>query len=254
MYIPTEHSPTIETMVKTVTKHYKRLGIQVEGCLKEDLRNRNLKALMYPYYCISNLLSANGMPELLEQLASIKNLGNDGHRRYYNLLTELFGVYFVRKVLRFKILEVESKTNKITSPYSLHGKHCDIKAKKKSTTFFEVKDSSAQIITRYIEKSTVNYTPMEDEKIEKWLKTKTKEAARCGANFLICRVPVWLSNVSDKKEFYDFWPDRIFRQLFSLKQKLSPTKIVLSPNFKMSSHLKGIYIVKEFGYLKLALV
>ena len=240
-------------MIKTITNYFNKIGVSVNGWLTYDLQNNNIKALIYPYYSIKNLLYVRGIEDLLRQLASIKNLNNDGERRYRNLLTEFFGIYFVRKILRFKVIEVESKVNKVISPYSVPGKYCDIKALKRTYKYFEVKDLSSQITTRYSENNSTYFTPADDLKIERWIKTQTKKADICGANFLICRVPVWLPNANITNDFFEFWPERIFRNLFAMKKRLSSNSIRLFPNFSVSTHLKGIYIVKEFGHLKLKL-
>ncbi len=235
-----------------IQKYYKKNNISPLGRLKEDINNRNEKALRYIDYAIKNLLNVVGIKDKLREIALIKKSGNEGERIYHNSIMELHDMFFVHNVLKLNILEVDSRTNDILSPYRKIERSCDIKACDATDTYyFESKDASSEIMTVYQKNGGEYFTPTDDNKIERWIANKSKEADEKGANYLICRVPVWVYDVyQQEKEFYDKWAERIFKNSFTIKSKTSKNETIISPRIQLSSDFKGIYVIKEFGYLK----
>lgn len=238
-------------MKNTIRKYYQGKNVNIVGLLKNDIEESNEKALRYIKYAIKNLLRVNGVQQLLEDIAQVVKPGNEGERIYYNSLTELHAIYFVHNSLKLKILEVESKTNTVLSPNRKGNKSCDIKATDSARDYyFESKDASSEIMTSYEDKGHTFYTPMDDDEIRKWVIRKGKEADEKGANYLVCRVPVWVTDAGQaKRDFYNEWVMRVFE----IKKKISGNSFVITLPIRLSPNFEGIYIIKEFGYLKLQL-
>ena len=238
-------------MKKTIQKYYQDRSINVVGLLKNHIEESNEKALRYIKYAIKNLLGVKGVEQLLEHVAQVVKPGNEGERIYYNSLMELHAIYFVHNSLKLAVLEVESRTNKVLSPNRKGDKSCDIKATNSVRDYyFESKDASSEIMTSYEDRGHTFYTPMDDDEIREWVIRKSKEANEKGANYLVCRVPVWVPDAGlAKRDFYNEWITRVFE----IKQKISRNSFVITLPIRLSSNFEGIYIIKEFGYLKLRL-
>ena len=238
-------------LTETTDRYYRRRAITVNGELREAIYERNFKALRWVSYSIKRLINVKGMPDLLEELALIKKRGPDSERQFNNKLTELYAACFLNKMLGEKVLEIESRSNKIRSPFTNNEKYCDLKTSVGEEEFYyEVKDASSEITSSCIENGETFFDRMDDKKVERWIKDQTKEADKCGANYLICRVPVWLNDATNVEDFYLSWVNRIFKTLFQVKQRVSTRELVVKPNFNISFHMKGIYLVKAFGHIK----
>lgn len=238
-------------MKNTIQKYYHDKNVNILGLLKKDVEENNEKALRYIKYAIKYLLGVKGVERLLEDIAQVVKPGNEGERIYCNSLTELHGICFVHNSLKLKILEVESKTNKVLSSNRKGDKSCDIKATNSVRDYyFESKDASSEIMTSYEDREHTHFTPMTDDEIREWVMRKSKEADEKGANHLVCRVPVWVPDAGrSKRDFYNKWITRVFE----IKKKISRNSFVIALPIRLSSNFEGIYIIKEFGYLKLQL-
>ncbi len=235
--------------INFIENYFKDRSITVIGELVKAFENNNLKTLKWVEYAIKNFSKTKGMDELLAQLAGIEISGTGSERIFKNLLTEIHAACFLSKTLGEIVLEVDSKSNDVISSYrSSQEQQCDIKSStaKGDIYYYEVKDASSELESRYQRKGITHFNPMNDEKIEKWMKEKTKEAEKKGADFLICRVPVWLDLGEEDEE----WIDRIMGKKFKIQKRVSNQEIIVQPNFSVLSYLKGIYIIKEFRYIK----
>jgi hypothetical protein len=121
-----------------------------------------------------------------------------------------------------------------------------------SPLYYEVKDSSSEITTSYEKHGAIYFDPMDDQKVEQWIKEKTEDADRRGANFLICRVPVWSGKFADENEFYGDWGNRIMKQHFLTKKRIGPQEFLVRPTFRIASHVQGVYILKKFGHIRIS--
>ncbi len=119
--------------------------------------------------------------------------------------------------------------------------------------YYEVKDASSEITTSYKKNGVTHFEPSGDDKVERWIKDQVKEADKCGANYLICRVPVWLEDTTSIEDFYQDWVNRIFKTLFQVKRRLSECELIVKPNFSISPYMRGIYLLKAFGHIKVLL-
>ena len=237
-------------MKEIIQKYYCNKKINVIGPLRDDIEKGNERALRYVGYVIKDLLNTKGVEELLKDIAEINISGKEGKRIYYNSIMQLHAIYFAHSTLKLQILEVESKTNKVLSPYrKKSNKSCDIRAKDSAREYyFESKDASAEIMTSYKLKKGYYFCPMSEEDIQNWIIRKTKEADEKGANYLICRVPVWVPNVGKTEdEFYDTW----IRKIFEIKEQVSRNAFIIALPCQLSPSFEGIYIIKSFGHLRL---
>jgi len=239
-------------VVNTAKRYYAQGSITVIGELEKAIEDKNWRAIRWVSYAIRKLNRTQGMPELLDQIALIKNTGLDSKRQFENLLTEIHAACFLSKTLGEAVLEVESRSNKVKSPYAKANKFCDIKTLANGDElYYEVKDASSETTTIYQKNGVIHFEPMDDDKVERWIKNQTKEADECGAHYLICRVPVWQEDASDTEEFYKEWLKRVMKTQFRIQRHVSRQEIIVKTNFSISSHLKGIYILKAFGYVKI---
>jgi len=136
---------------KIVEEYLKDHSITPVGYLSKDLTENNWKALRFPAYAINNLAYLKYLPEKIKEIATIEIKNNQTKSRYYNLLTEFFGAWFISDTLGLHVNQIEySPTFKIISPHSLANKSCDIMVKeRKSNIYFEVKDMSSQTLSAY---------------------------------------------------------------------------------------------------------
>ncbi len=239
-------------MLKTIENYYANNNISIIGELKEAIDSGNTKACCWVKDSIISLVDVKGMPEFLAQLASININGCESERQFDNSLTELHAANFLAQELNENVVGIESKSHKIKSPFSKKNKYCDIKTKiNEDEIFYEVKDASSEKMSSYKEKNVIHFEPMSDEKVEQWIKNKLKEVDLCGANYLICRVPIWLEDHTKEEDFYLKWREQVFRNLFEILQIKSKNEFYVAANFSLSSHVKGFYIIKSFGYIKM---
>ncbi len=245
-------------MNKLISMYYRNNHILPIGELKKDIDRKNVQALKYVVYLIKHLLQVKGVNDLLRDIALIQQAGNEGQRIYRNSMMQLHAIYFVHKTLHLHVLEVESNSNKILSPYRKGDKSCDIKARdSKNDYYFEAKDSSSEIISEYENYDAVFFTPMDEDEIEKWIMRQTLAADRKGANYLICRIDVW-GVAPSKRESLVYWINSIFKKHFIIENKDNLHQIVVSPKRQLSHHFRGIFVISQTfdeidcvsGYLK----
>jgi len=200
-------------------------------------------------YAIEHLTSVPGMGELLRDLARIQKDGNDGERIYDNSLTQLHAVGFAHKELKLQIVAVESKSQQVLSPRRTGDKSCDFKASDGSREyFFETKDASSETMSQSQDGDFIDYTPMGEEEIGPWIIKRCRDAEEKGADYLICRVPLWVRGwEEEEQEFYDKW----IRKVFKVKAQPAKHEVIISNPEGLSDQFSGVYIIKAFGYLRI---
>jgi DNA polymerase III delta subunit len=148
--------------------------VPVTGELEAAITDRNFKTLRWVSYAIQHLTRAAGLTELLDDLASVTKTGSDSERRFENLLTEIHAASFLSDTLNETVLEVESRAHKVESPHANPNKSCDIKtATNGNNVYYEVKNSSSEITTSYEKRGVIYFKPIDDRKLEQWIKEKT---------------------------------------------------------------------------------
>ena len=243
-----------------ITDYYRSKNIIPTGPLAKDIQNNNLLALNYVMYAIKHLLNIRGMTKLLAELAAIRGTNRETNRetraRYHNSIQELHAIYFVRNKLKHKILEVESRDNKIFSPHRRGQKSCDIKTQKgKKCYYFESKDSSSLLIASHNDlPKCITF----EEEAENWIVNKAKSADFKGANYLICRAEIFTS-FDIKEEAYEAyfkeeWISELCQRHFGVVKKMAPDEIVVLSNKQFSSYFMGIYILKDIGFIRLKIL
>ena len=239
----------MKTKKKIIEGFLKANSIKLESntYFAKDLQNNNWKALRFPAFAISQLSLLKNLKENIQELANIKVGDNQAESKYRNQLTEFFGIWFISYSLKLKIIAIESKTSSIVSPYVLGNRSCDILVKEKSNLYFELKDLSKQILSRRINENVplIDLTPSTPTEKNRWIKRMIREAAKKGANFLICHMPVW--NSEGVPGFGSKWLRRIFKnsKRIAKKEYLVKTKLVIPIFFQ------GVYLIKGRRYLLL---
>jgi hypothetical protein len=250
-----------EQMHKIIDLYYQSRGITPGTYLAQDLNDRNRLVLRYVRYAI-RLQQVKGIPYLLDDLANItddleqdcqKQLNRE--REYYNRLTEFHSIFLVHHQLGLQILAVESPKTKVESPKRLGNKSCDIHASDGDIDyFFEVKDASSEITKTYNKNGVEYFDAMNDTKINCWITGKCQEAIDKGANYLCCRVPIWIDEkkINNPVGKYTWWVKKIFPNAKKVGQK--EFQVSLSLN-NIPAFFKGFYIIKKDGlYLKFNLI
>lgn len=244
-------------MYRIIDKYYRERGVELGSYLAQDLVKRNARALRYVSYAINNLECVKGVRYLLSELALITNSGineqNDPYREYHNKIMELHSLYFVNQQLGLLITEVESKRTKVKAPNRIGNKTCDLCAYDgQDTIYFEAKDASSEITSQYEKNGYTHFEPMSEEKINMWITEKCKEAIEKGANYLCCRVPMWMSpDESKRPNKYSRWVKTIYpdAQKIAHNQFQIDLKLDTIPFF-----FRGFYVIKSWGYLKFNVV
>jgi len=225
-----------------IKAYYSKHKIQITGRLQVDIEKGNHKVLTHISYAIRNLSAISGINDLLQEIANVNVQGFEGERIYQNRLTELFGIKFVHKILRMKIIEAESKSIKILSPNRKRkDASCDIRAKNGNRDYyFETKDESSKSTTSAIKNGVTHFEPKDDDEIVEWVKNMCRKASNKGANYLICRVPVWLNSL--RESFPSDWVKRVF------KTELKGKDVAFNIE-NIDSFFEGVYIVKPGRYI-----
>ncbi len=85
------------------------------------------------------------------------------------------------------------------------------------TRLTDAKDRSTVLPSRCVQlehlawRGATHYTPMGEEEIRAWIEQESRATDQKGADYLICRVPVWLDGWEEQEqEFYDRWIRRVF--------------------------------------------
>lgn len=172
-----------------------------------------------------------------ELLSSIKNAYG---RKFENLMTEAFSIYFISNKLKLKITHIEG-SRKILSPYRAKEKSCDIKCENLNgeTFYFEVKDCCKDTIRSELA-GIQGYTPSSGSEIRCWISNKVYEAIQKGANYLIVRIPVsYPSRKEPSSSDIDF-------EIFLTDEPQDEIPVDLSVD--IPSFFRGIYVIKPFGH------
>jgi len=222
-------------MTEAITKYYRNEGLTPGSFLARDLKNKNMLALSLIEYAVKHLIAINGISNLLRETALVDKPGNEGLRIYHNYLQQFHAIYFTRNKLRHRILEVESKNNKIISPFGQSNKSCDIKTCKAGRDFyFDSKDRSSIF---YASNSDLPKFKTEEDEAGRWIINMSKDADLKGANYLICRpdfyVEFCLSPAEQEHDFYYRWIMEVCKKHFPISKRISKNVIVVSPYQKI---------------------
>lgn len=241
---------------RIISNYYKKRNIHIGDILKSDIDKSKQSTLIYISYAIKYLLIVKGIDSLLEKIATFDSSQIDADRNYHNLKTEFQSFYFVNKILKLKILEIDNPNSnkKLTSPNAQNDIYtCDIKAKDLSNTlYFEVKDFSDMFETNS------NSLPRSDDyglQVEKWIIKKCKRNFRKGMNYLIARIdletPFGLKKSSTIDYFYDEFIKEICNNKLWVKKKISRNEYIITSNFNTPNFFYSVYLVYGENYLKL---
>jgi|GEM_PF-2677570 len=235
-----------------VLRFYRQNKIEPSQILAENIQSNNSLSLKYISYAIRYLLAVPGINELLVDIAVIRGIDKVSKRIFHNYIQELHAIYFVRCRLKHKILQVESRSNKIFSPFRRGDKSCDILSHKNGKQFyFESKDFSSFLL------SSNNDLPKfhtAEEEAERWIMRKAKDADVKGANYLICRPEVWAWSDSEEepiKYLTGEWIEAVCSKCFIKYRRISNYEILVTSKNALSSHFMGIYIIKKYDFVKL---
>ena len=80
---------------KTIENYLKRNSIKpnINAYLANDLRSNDWKALRFPAYSICKLAHLKNLTENIKELGDIEIKDNASKSKYYNQLTEFFGIF-----------------------------------------------------------------------------------------------------------------------------------------------------------------
>lgn len=236
---------------KIVEEYLKDHSITPVGYLAKDLTRNNWKALRFPAYAISNLAYLKYLPEKIKEIATVEIENNQTKSRYYNLLTEFFGAWFISDTLGLHVNQIEysrSRASKIKSPHCSTDKSCDIMvSERNSDIYFEVKDMSSQTLSKYPDNEFpdfVHLTPPTPRGKKGFIQNQINEAVKKGANFLICRIPAW--STAGKPAFGTKW----LKQIFPVK-KIGDKEFQIEGHEKLPNFFQGVYLIKNRRYLLL---
>jgi hypothetical protein len=177
---------------RTVNNYYKGKGIQIQGHLKCEMTNRRvLKFVAYACKRAENIL---GMPRLLEKIVKIPARDNRTYEQFHNLLVEFHMLKFAEKQLRIIILEVEHESHQIFSPRRKKNTlSCDMLGlMNRQQVYLEAKDSSSETKNAEEYHGFMMSTPKNAYQHLQWIRNKVYDAEQKGADYLVCKVPMWL--------------------------------------------------------------
>jgi hypothetical protein len=225
--------------------------------LADDLRRGNLPALRFPAYAIQNLPRLQNLKETFTELASIVKKDNESKSNYYNHLTEFHAVWFAARTLRLKVIALEHRSSPIQSPNRKGNGSCDILAKAQNTDiYFEVKALSRETLTERAgdpgSQDPIFFEPsLPSERrqnscrtvTENWIGSMLRKSFSKGADYLICRIPVWSSYRAPG--FGARWMHEIFRDV----RKVTETEYIVRVHLNVPRFFKGIYLIHNRRYL-----
>ena len=131
-------------------------------------------------------INRNRIKGLENKLITFFNLpGND--EEFESLFNEIFGVYFIDTILKYKVLEIELNDKFILSPNRRNNQSCDILATDgKRNIYFESK--------KRLKKDT------ESKKITDWIRDQLDAANKKGAENRLIRIPFRTPSELKKKK------------------------------------------------------
>ena len=216
--------------------------VPVAGALQEDLDEDNESGLDLLAYAIENYASLPGVRQNIKAVASLAVNDFDGEREYNNRLTEFFALWFVSEVLKEPITALEA-----TSPNRPSGsnKTCDLQSKSLSgANFYEVKDFSSEFLTQVpVYEGVTSFTPGLPWKIKPWIEGYVQNCVEKGANYLICRVPVW--HVRKRPKLSEEWVKRIY----SSYTNIPGNRFKVGHGLTLPSFFRGVYVIRRDEHL-----
>ncbi len=204
---------TLDILLQYIKSNKMKLG----GCLKLDVEKKNYKALQYVIYAIDNFRGNAKLKKKIQNLASRRGNNeneNDIKRNYHNQLAEFHALYILTEKMGYNFIDFDVRSDKI---YANTNKDCDLLVEKSEYKIFvEVKDVSSEIMSAYRNE----YTPKIPEVLGKWIKRQIKKADNKGADFLVVRVPVWLSeHPSNLTKLIDKFLEKISKDIYQKNGK-----------------------------------
>jgi len=241
----------MKTKKQIIEEYAQKIGLVFDSnaYLAEDCKCGNWLALRFPAYAIQNLPHMQNLKECFLELADITKDGNDSRSRYYNQLTEFHAVWFVSCILKLNVVAMEHRICPIRSPNCQNDCSCDILAKTKRRHFyFEVKDLSSETLSEYednsISQDCVFFDPsLPSPRQHQWINRMLWKSVRKGANYLICRIPVW--SPCGVRGFGTRWLHEIFGNV----QRLGCREYALPAKSKVPAFFKGVYLIHNRRYL-----
>jgi hypothetical protein len=231
------------TAKMTVEAYLSAKGIEPRGYLARSIRKNHTWELAFIASAIDRLRHLPNLEEKIRELAAIELGTTQAESRYQNARAEFIGIWHVAENLGFYVAEIESRSNKIVSPYSTRGRSCDIRATHESGDYyFEAKESSAETLSLVPitgEKHGRRFDPVHPKQLRRWIESQIKICSEKGANFCIARVPS-LGPI-DCDVFSDEWLGDVFpsRKRISVQEWLVETSKVI-PGF-----FEGAYLIWE---------
>ncbi len=225
--------------------------------LADDLQRRNWRALRFLAYTIRNLPHLQNLRENLDELGRIVKGSNESESSYYNHLTEFHAVWLASYVLGWNVLALERRGVPIRSPNRTGNRSCDILAKSRGADLYlEVKDLSRETLTQrkddHDSQEVVWFEPLLPSTCrpcscrtitQEWVNRMLGESFEKGADYLICRIPVWSS--LGAPGFGVRWMHAIFGDV----KKLDARGYTVRVPFNVPSFFRGVYLIHNQRYL-----
>lgn len=241
---------------KQIIKDYAQeisLPIHRNTYLAKDLQSNNWLELRFPAYAIQYLPNLRNLKECFTELANIQKENNESESRYNNLIAEFHAVWFISHTLRFNVITIEHKSCPILSPNRKGDRSCDILAQTNRTNlYFEVKDLSSETLTQsegsLDSDGLVYFNPsLPSRRQGDWINKMLRKSFCKGANYLICRIPVWSSY--HVPGFGIRWVNKIFGNA----RKLSNREYVITIQLNVPNFFKGVYLMHNRRHLFMGL-
>ena len=112
--------------------------------------------------------------------------------------------------------------------------------------YFEVKDLSSEVLSEHphgADPSLTSLTPKLPSEKRIWIIRKTNEAINKGANYLICRIPVWSS--PGRPGLGVRW----LCQLFPIEKRLGQREFKIRFKRSLPDFFNGIYLIKNIRHI-----
>lgn len=225
------------------------LSLEENTYLAEDLAGGNWRALRFLAYSIQKLPHVRNLKECFVDLANIKIGNNKSQSKYYNQFTKFHAVWFASYILKLNIIAMEHKRSPILFPNRKSDYSCGILAKRSKTKiYFEVKSLPSETLTQYIDDSIspddAFFKPsLPSMRRQSWINKMLNKSFEKGANYLICRIPVWSSY--GMQGFGAWW----VRNISGDVQKVSAREYIVSPNYSIPRFFNGIYLIHDRRHL-----
>jgi len=244
-------------MKDLIIKQLKEMQISYSSAFLEWLDNVNDNILETIMFTLTNLMNFDGIQDHINSISNVIDLSNDNEREIRNRIAELIACRFIKNVLGYEIAKIESSKTSIYSPYrNKDKKSCDILAIAGTIEhYFEVKDSSTEIMSRKDYGDHIGYKPATRPYLEEWLYWKINESIEKGATDLFAIVPFWVNPLKDNhKDFFSSWIYSICMTHFKLVEQTDANQYKLRIDLKIPDFFKRIILPNRGRHFELVLV